>query len=149
MLAWRTCKTRYDPYDGSGAAHWGGRWNSPGHPVLYTADSFAGSILEIIAHALRPRTLPGPHHAVRVEIPDDMIEWLEGDRLDGWDARDAAEARAFGDRWLRESRSAALAVPSLPARPVGRLLLLNLAHGDARRLERGAPFAVPWDEQLF
>lgn len=149
MLAWRTCKLRHDPWDAAGAAQWGGRWNSPGHAVVYAADSFAGSLLEIIAHSARPRTLPGPHHAVRIEIPEELVEWLDEGRLTGWYLRDSAEARRFGDRWLEESRSVALAVPALPARPVGRILLINPAHADAGRLARGAPFNVPWDERLF
>jgi len=149
VLAWRTCKRRHDPWDASGAAQWGGRWNSPGHAVVYAADSFAGSLLEIIAHSARPRTLPGPHHAVRIEIPDELVEWLDGGRLSGWYQRDFAAARRFGDRWLEESRSVALAVPALPARPVGRILLINPAHAGAARLTRGAPFDVPWDERLF
>ena len=54
MLAWRISKTRHAPFDGTGARLRGARWNSPGRPVIYAADSFAGSILEVLAHALRP-----------------------------------------------------------------------------------------------
>ena len=149
MLAWRTCKTRHDPYDGTGAALEGARWNSPGRPVVYASDSFAGSILEILVHSARPRTLPGTHHAVRVDIPDDLVERLEPDRLPGWDLPSSLEARAFGDRWLADGRSAVLVVPSVPGRPVGRTVLINLLHPQAGRIARGAPFAVPWDERLF
>lgn len=149
MLAWRTCKQRYDPYDASGAALWRGRWNSPGHAVIYAADSFAGSILEILVHTLRPRTLPGPHHAVSIEIPDEMVETLDEDRLPGWHQRESDEARSYGDRWLEEARSVVLSVPALPCRPIGRILLINAAHAEAGGVARGAPFAVPWDERLF
>jgi len=40
-------------------------------------------------------------------------------------------------------------VPALPCRPVGRILMINPAHPDARRIKRDAVFAVPWDERLF
>ncbi len=149
MIAWRTCKARYHPYDGSGAALQGARWNSPGRSVIYAADSFAGSILEILAHSLRPRTLPGPHHAMRIVIPDELVERLEPDRVPGWHLRDSAEARAFGDRWLAEARTPALVVPALPCRPVGLIVVINPGHPDARLLAREAPFDVPWDERLF
>ena len=149
MIAFRTCKARYDPWDGAGAARQGGRWNSPGRPVIYAADSFAGSILEILAHSLRPRTLPGAHHAVRVDIPDQLIEILDDGALPGWIERESAAAREFGDRWIREARSVALSVPALPCRPVGRILIVNPAHPDAARVTRGIPFLVPWDERLF
>lgn len=149
MRAWRTCKARHDPFDGTGAALEGGRWNSAGRLVVYAADSLAGSILEILVHSARPRTLPGAHHAVSIDIPDELVERLEPDDLPGWDLPDAPEARAYGDAWLAGSRSAVLVVPSVPSRPVGRTVLINPLHEDARRIVRSAPFAVPWDERLF
>lgn len=149
MLAWRVCKSRFAPYDGTGAMLHGARWSSPGHPVVYAADSLAGAILEILAHALRPRTLPGPHHAVRIDVPDALVETLDPGALPGWDAKGSPEARTFGDRWLEEARSAALRVPALPCRPAGSNLLINPAHPAAARIAVSAPFEVPWDERLF
>ena len=149
MLAWRISKARHAPFDGMGARLRGARWNSPGHPVIYAADSFAGSILEVLAHALRPRTLPGAHHAVAIDITDALIEVLDPAALPGWDAKGSPEALAFGDRWLTEGRSAALVVPALPARPVGRNVLINPLHRDAPQLSVSKPFPVPWDERLF
>jgi len=149
MLAWRISKTRHPPYDGTGAQLRGARWNSPGRGVIYAADSYAGSILEVLAHALRPRTLPGAHHAVRIEIPDSLVETLDAASLSGWDARGSPEALAFGDHWLDEQRTAVLVVPALPCRPVGQNVLINPAHPDARRIAVSTPFAVPWDERLF
>ena len=149
MLAWRISKTRHPPFDGTGARLRGARWNSPGRPVIYAADSFAGSILEVLAHVLRPRTLPGTHHAVEIDIPDSLVEALDPAALPGWDVRGSPEALAFGDRWLAEARSAVLVVPALPARPVGRNVLINPLHRDAVRLSVSDPFPVPWDERLF
>ncbi|HEY2805773.1 MAG TPA: RES domain-containing protein [Gemmatimonadales bacterium] len=149
MIAFRTCKVRYDPWDGTGAALIGGRWNSPGRAVIYAADSFPGSLLEILAHTLTPRTLPGRHHAARLDIGDDLVEDLDPAALPGWYQRDSPEARSFGDQWLEEARTPALAVPALPSRPIGRVVLINPVHPDAARITRGATFAVPWDERLF
>lgn len=149
LVAWRICRTRHPPFDGTGAMLQGARWNSPGRPVVYAADSFAGAILEILAHAFRPRTLPGPHHAVRIEIPDGVVEVLDPGSLPGWDDRDSPEALAFGDRWLAGGRSAVLVVPSVPGRPVGRNVLVNPEHPDGARISVSPPFLVPWDERLF
>lgn len=147
LVAWRITKVRHDPFDGTGARLVGGRWNSPGHDVVYASDTYAGAILEILAHASRPRTLPGSHHAVRIEIPDPLIEIL-GD-LPGWDRRDSPVARAWGDRWLGERRSACASLPSLPARPIGRTVAINPRHPDVERITVGEPFPVPWDERLL
>lgn len=149
LAAWRICKTHHPPFDGTGAQITGARWNSAGRPVIYAADSFAGAILEILAHALRPRTLPGPHHAVRIDVPEDLVETLDPAALPGWEAKGSPEARAFGDRWLEERRSAVLVVPALPARPVGHNVLVNPDHPDVVRITVSSPFAVPWDERLF
>lgn len=149
MRAWRITKVRHAPFDGTGARLFGGRWSSPGRPVIYGSASFAGAILEILAHALRPRTLPGPHHAVTIDVPDRLVEELEPQDLPGWDDRESPAARHFGDRWLSEGRSAVLVVPSLPSRPVGRNVVINPRHREARRIRVSAPFAVPWDERLF
>jgi RES domain-containing protein len=149
MIAWRITKTRHDPYDGTGARIWGGRWNSSGRSVVYAADSYAGAILEIIAHAANPRTLPGPHHAVRIEIPDVLVEYLDPADVPGWEQRQSEIARRFGDRWYDESRSAALLVPALPSRPIGHNLLIRPDHQAAGTIQVSAPFPVPWDERLF
>lgn len=127
----------------------GARWNSPGRRVIYAADTFSGAILEILAHALRPRTLPGLHHGVRIEIPEALFETLDPDSLPGWDVRESPQAIDFGDRWLEESRSAVLSVPAMSSRPVGRNVLINPAHPNATRIVVSEPFRVPWDERLF
>jgi RES domain-containing protein len=149
MVAWRITKRRHPAFDGTGASVVGGRWNSPGRTVIYAADSFAGGILEILAHALRPRTLPGPHHAVRIDIPDAMVAELSPDAVPGWEEKDSMTAREAGDRWLAAHASAALVVPAVPSRPVGRLVLINPSHADAARIRVSRPFRVPWDERLF
>lgn len=149
MIAWRITKVRHPPYDGVGAREWGGRWHSPGSSPIYASDSFSGALLEILAHALRPRTLPGPHHGVRIDISDALVETLDPARLTGWEERGSPAALAFGDAWYDERRSVALRVPSLPARPVGFSLLVNPEHPDAEYVEVSEAFPVPWDERLF
>ena len=148
-VAWRVAKQRHPAFDGTGAMLNGGRWNSPGRMVVYAADTFAGAILEILAHASRPRTLPGPHHAVRLEFAEDMSETIDAEALPGWDTRGSPEALRYGDRWLDDGRTAVLVVPAVASRPVGNLVIINPDHPDARRIAVSEPFAVPWDERLF
>ncbi len=149
MLAWRIAKRRHGPFDGEGAGLHGGRWSSAGWALIYAADTYAGAILEVLAHALRPRTLPGPHHAVRIEIPDELIEKLEPEALPGWEAKESPEAREFGDQWLAEARSAVLVVPAVTSRPIGRNVLINPAHGEFGRIAVSDPFDVEWDEHVL
>lgn len=149
MLVFRACKSRYAVFDPEGARRLGGRWHSPGRAVLYCAESFAGSLLEILAHAV-PRRLPGAHHAACARIPSDLeIEVLDPSSLPGWDAREPRISRVYGDRWLAESRSAVLSVPALSAKPFGRNILLNPTHPDFARIEQEDPVPLTRDARIL
>jgi putative toxin-antitoxin system antitoxin component (TIGR02293 family) len=50
--AWRIADGRFDPFIPVGAALVGGRWNSPGLGVIYASRSYAGAMLECLAHAM-------------------------------------------------------------------------------------------------
>ena len=147
---YRIVKSRYPVFDGTGAEKMGGRWNSPGRPVVYCADSMAGSLIEILVHANAPVKPPGPHHCGRAHLPGEVdVEVVEPEDLPGWDAADEEVPRAFGDSWLEEERSAVLVVPAATVRPYGRNVLLNPTHKDYPRIRREAAVAVRWDPRLF
>jgi RES domain-containing protein len=149
VVAYRVCKTRHAPEDGSGAARIGGRWNSPGRTVIYCGMSQAGAMLEILAHANRIK-LPGPHHVATFAIPGDLAtETAKVDDVPGWDDPGSDVARAIGDAWLARATSAVLFVPSAIARPYERNVVINPAHADFSRLTMSAPVAVTWDARLF
>ena len=74
---------------------------------------------------------------------------MEPEELVGWQDDDSGVARAFGDRWFDERRSAVLVVPSATVRPYGRNVLLNPLHADFDRIQRETPAAVVWDPRLF
>jgi RES domain-containing protein len=54
IWAWRLIKANHadDAFAGEGAKRWGGRWNSKGVRVVYTAESLSLATLEVIGHAL-------------------------------------------------------------------------------------------------
>lgn len=149
IRAWRISKTKHPPFDGTGARLTGARWNSAGRAVIYAADTFAGAILEILAHSTTPRTFAGLHHAVEIQLPEELAGVVEAAAIPGWEAKDSPVALAVGDAWLRDGRTAALVVPALPCRPVGRNVLINPDHPDVAKITVSDPFPVPWDERLF
>ena len=57
-------------------------------------------------------------------------------------------ARAFGDSWVRERRTAVLVVPSVVARRE-RNVLLNPQHAEFKKIVAGSPEPVVWDARLF
>lgn len=147
--AWRIADGRFDLFSAMGASLVGGRWNRPGLGVIYASRSFAGAMLECLAHAGIGR-VPGTQVALEITIPADVaIERAEQAGLPiGWDHADLRVARAFGDAWIGEQRTALLLVPSVVAR-IEDNVLLNPRHPDFKRIVAGNPRPVVWDARLF
>lgn len=149
MQAFRIADRRYAIFDGSGARITGGRWNSPGRPVIYASETFAGALLEILAHSNLGR-VPTTHAVVEITIPEKIaVETVRAEDLSGWNSADERASRAWGDRWLMERRSAVLVVPSTVTGGRERNVLLNPEHPDFGQISASKPQAVRWDERLF
>lgn len=149
MRIFRIADQRHPIWDGTGAALMGGRWNSPGRPVIYGALSFAGAMLEVLVHSNTGR-VPATQRCVAVDVPDEVpVQRLDVVALPtGWDAPSSTEARRLGDQWLDEVSSAVLLVPSVVARLEWNALV-NPLHPAARLLRPGEPQPVIWDRRLF
>lgn len=149
MHAFRIADRRFPIFDGTGARLIGGRWNSPGKPVIYAAETFAGALLEVLVHANLGR-VPRTHAVVEIMIPDaTAIEILLPHELPGWDAADEGPSRAYGDEWLDKRRTAVLLVPSLVTHGRERNVLLNPEHPAFKGITSSKPQEVAWDERLF
>jgi RES domain-containing protein len=149
MRAFRIADRRFPNFDGTGARLLGGRWNSPGRPVIYASETFAGAVLEILVHANLGR-VPSRHGVIEIEIPDELRrEVALESEVPGWDKPDFRAARRFGDKWLKEGRTAVLSVPSAVTQGRERNLLLNPEHPDFRHIHASAAQPVRWDDRLF
>lgn len=130
-------------FDGEGARLFGGRWNSPGHRVVYTAESRALAALEILIH-LTPQSMKRPLQLIGVEIRPDWIEAIPPKKLPrDWRAPIPPTAdKHLGDEWIRSARSPVLQVPSAVI-PEECNYLLNPNHPALAnlRVAPGVPFA--------
>ena len=147
--AWRIADGRFEPFSAIGASLVGGRWNSPGLGVIYASRSYAGAMLETLAHAGIGR-VPKTHVAIEIAIARDVaVERTDESSLPaGWDDSDLRIARAFGDAWIRDRRTAVLVVPSVLARRQDNVLL-NPQHPGFKKVVAGPPEPVIWDARLF
>ena len=147
--AWRIADGRFDVFSPVGASLVGGRWNSPGLGVIHASRSYAGAMLECLAHAGIGR-MPRTHVAIEIAIAAIVSVERHDERSlpAGWDHADLRVARAFGDAWIRERRTAVLVVSSVVARREGNVLL-NPQHADFRKIIAGTPEPVVWDARLF
>ena len=149
MQIYRIGDSRHPLWDGTGAAMVGGRWNSPGRPVIYGSLSYACAMLEILVHANIGR-LPATQVYVVAELPDSIsFERHTAQSLPrGWDGDDPSRARRFGDQWLQEARNAVLVVPSLVA-TLEWNAIINPLHASAKEFLVSPSQKVIWDQRLF
>lgn len=71
IVGWRLCRAPFAALDGEGARRFGGRWNSPGRPVVYFADHPALAVLEVIVHLdVAPDDLPDDYVLLKVSLPE-------------------------------------------------------------------------------
>ncbi|HST61525.1 MAG TPA: RES family NAD+ phosphorylase [Longimicrobium sp.] len=143
MRVWRIARGCYAPLDGEGARLNGGRWNSAGRPVVYTAQTAALAVLEVLVWT-DPEDVPDDLRLFEIELPDGAAaEQVSAAGLPrSWMEPGSPECAAAGDRWLAAAESLALAVPSAVL-PEERNLLINPRHPDAARVRvaESRPFA--------
>jgi RES domain-containing protein len=146
VSAYRVCRRIYARLDGDGARRIGGRWNSPGRPVVYMAQSVALAVLENLVHMSR-QDYPTGYVVVAATIPD-HVSILDHTRFLNEDAPKESRQREAGDAWLKSRESAVLRVPS--AVVVGeRNYLINPKHLDFAQITVDPPVALRFDERLF
>jgi len=69
MTVIRLCTRKHPEIDGIGAGITGGRWNSKGQPVVYTASCGALAILEGLVHM---KDLPKNLLLLTIEVPNTL-----------------------------------------------------------------------------
>lgn len=150
ITAWRITKARYaaSAFDGKGARLAGGRWTSPGSPVVYTAENPALAALEILVHldaAARPAYVLIP-----CTFPSDIVLRLDRRRLpSGWRSYPApAVLQQLGDAWLKSGTSAVLDVPSVVI-DMQSNYLLDPTHPDFAKVAIGKPRPFDFDARLL
>lgn len=150
LRAWRIVKRRHagGAFDGEGARLYGGRWNSPGVPVVYVAESRALAALEILA-GLQSRATLDAYVLIEVHFAEALVEDLRPDSIpDGWrTSPPRPETQAIGDRWVREARSPVLRIPSVLI-PAESNFVLNPAHPGFGTIEIQDPTSFEFDPRL-
>jgi RES domain-containing protein len=151
MLTYRICKTKYAAtwFDGEGAFRFGGRWNSRGMRILYTAGSLSLAALEMLVHLNNEEILLSYSYAT-AEFDESLILSVEDFRSlpENWGNSPAPlELQQIGDEWARELASVVLKVPT-SVLPVEFNYLINVEHSEFSRISLGFPQAFTFDERL-
>src|SRR5580704_14815307 len=105
MTIIRLCRSRYSPKDATGSRLYGGRWNSPGHEVLYASSTLALACLEVLVHIRDVGLIPTDYVYCEVKVPEGLVsQWT----LTGEEALGRIESpvlsREYGDKWVEGAK---------------------------------------------
>lgn len=147
---WRITTARFvkTAFSGEGARLYGGRWNPKGHEVVYTAQSQALALLELM---VQDDPLRANYVLIPAYLPNDLAEThIDIDQLpEDWRTMGArGELQAIGLAWLQSARTAVLNIPSAVV-PGERNLLLNPRHPEFCRITQGEPQSLQTDTRLL
>jgi RES domain-containing protein len=149
VTAWRVVKQRFaaSAFSGEGARRFGGRWNSAGRAVVYTASTTSLAVLEIVVHA--DAGLLPYYSAIPARFDGGLVDVVEPGLLpDGWRSHPSPFVlKKIGDEWIDSKRSCVLRVPSAVV-PHEWNYLLNPAHPDFGSIEVGEPMDLETDSRL-
>lgn len=152
IAAYRICQSAWleSAFSGEGARRYGGRWNSVGTRMVYTAGSRSLATLEILVHAEDMTCLENRYQLIAIEFPQSLMQPVAAQDLpEHWDSpQPPVTTQLLGDAWIRGGASAVLQVPSAVTQEEFNYLL-NPAHPDFARIQLGAPHPLRLDSRLF
>jgi RES domain-containing protein len=124
-----------------GAMDAGGRWNSIGTPMLYTAQHLSLACIEVLVH-MDKSELPRDYVWSGADISDDVGSLSFGD------LNHVSSCQAAGDRWIRETGQLAIRVPSVVI-PEEFNVLLNPTSAEYDKVRWSEPRPFRFDPRLF
>ena len=149
--AWRIVRASRakTAFTGEGPWRYGGRWNSAGRRVVYVSEHQSTAAFEIFVHRV-PFILEEQYKAFELEWADSLIEVFPANKLPSdWKTSPMPRSTVeIGDAWVREKRSAVLAVPSVIS-PAEMNFLLNPGHPDFKRIRIHRPIDFDFDPRLL
>jgi RES domain-containing protein len=148
---WRICKARYavEAFSGLGARRFGGRWNSPGVPMVYASSSLALAAIELFVH-LEPNLQPDDLVSIAATLPaGEPAQRFAPDALPPtWWTDDFEPLRDLGDKWIGAKSSLAIEVPSAALR-VEWNVLVNPLHPAVATIKIEEPQPFHFDARMF
>lgn len=150
LTAWRIVEARFKDkaFSGDGARLYGGRWNSKGVAMIYTAGSLALASIEMVVNLPSPKLLKA-FVRIPVRFQPDLVGRLPSAALPSdWQSRPISPTtKSIGDRWVKQQRLPILMVPSVVV-PEEVNYLLNPAHPHFSQIEIGQPVVYHFDPRL-
>lgn len=135
---------------GKGAAIKGGRWNSPGIEMIYTAEIRTLAMAEVAVH-FSLGTMPDDYLMMTILVPDQIeIKTVSyTDLPERWnDFPPHPSTKKLGDAFVLEARVAAMRVPSVVVQGDFNLLI-NPNHPASMQIQVLDLVPFPFDRRIF
>ena len=130
-----------DDLSGTGSKLFGGRWNHPGYPAIYTSENISLAVLEIIVNTDK-NYIPPSYYLLKLQIPDNLPFKLitQAGLKEKW-YTDFEYAQFIGSKFLELGKEAVLKMPSAIVKEEYNYLL-NPAHTDFKKItiKESTPF---------
>lgn len=148
---YRICTTEHiSDLSGTGARIYGGRWNHPGYPIVYSSGSRSLAALEFLVHvpmALAPDNLSIAEITITEKIKRESIT-PKGLPVN-WRGYPAPEQLAnIGTKWIKSKSSLLLDIPSAVVDKEVNTLI-NPLHPDIKHVSLANVEKFYFDSRLF
>lgn len=150
MIVYRLSKQAFiNDLSGYGAEKTGGRWNSKGIPVLYTAASRALAVVEVAVH-VPFGIVPANYFLATIDIPDkDILKLDLKDLSPNWNKYPfVRDTQAMGNNFIRSNEHLVLQVPSATVEGDFNYLV-NPRHPDFKKVKVKSIDPFVFDIRLF
>jgi RES domain-containing protein len=151
VTAWRIYKPAHaaTAFTGEGARRFGGRLNSKGVAVVYTASSISLASLEMLVH-LQAADVLAAYVVRNVTFDRALVKTLGVKDLPrNWrDSPPPPQMQQIGDDWTASMTSAVLEVPSVITETESNFLL-NPGHPDFKHIKLGVERTYRFDPRLL
>ena len=151
MRVFRLSRRKYElMLSGKGAALSGNRWNSRGVEIIYTSESRALAMAEVMVHVTLA-TLPSDFIMLEIDVPDSfLIKKINVKQLpENWNSfPHQQKTQNFGDVFIRENKDLVLQVPSAVVQGDFNYLL-NPFHKNFKYIKVVSSNDFPVDTRIF
>ncbi|WP_346881624.1 RES family NAD+ phosphorylase [uncultured Algibacter sp.] len=151
MKIYRIAKQQFiSDLSGEGARLYGGRWNKPGHNMLYCSKQLSLSVLELLVH-VDYQFINQNFWFIEIEIPEviDIPKVPSKILKQDWRHNPPLElTQNYGTDWLKSNKKLALSVPSAVL-PNEHNILLNPNHIDFKNVQITKKEILDIDARVF
>jgi RES domain-containing protein len=151
MELFRLSKKKYAKvFNGKGAAKSNNRWNSKGTEIIYTAESRALAMTEILVH-LPIGILPKEYVMITIDVLNEVsFKEIDIKKLnENWNKNPPiSQTKKIGDDFINSMESCVLKVPSAVVKGDFNYLI-NPYHKDFKKIKIIDIVDFPFDQRMF